>query len=119
MRAGFDVSLIEPAHPSGRLARRHAATADIHAALHDLGTGPSMIEQSLKAPLFQFRDRASDAVLAKFDYGRLAGETEFPFAVQCEQDKVACTNLATLRAEGSAEILMDTQILGFDRTPMA
>jgi len=119
MRAGFEVSLIErtPTPPDDP----RAATLQLPtiAMLHDLGTGPSLIEQSLKAPLFQFRDRASDVVLAEFDYGRLAGKTEFPFAIQCEQVEVACTNLAALRAEGSSEILMDTQILGFDRSPMA
>jgi 3-(3-hydroxy-phenyl)propionate hydroxylase len=51
------------------------------AMLHDLGTGPSLIEQALKVPPFQFRGRTGDAVLAKFDNGRLAGKTEFPFAI--------------------------------------
>jgi 2-polyprenyl-6-methoxyphenol hydroxylase-like FAD-dependent oxidoreductase len=46
-----------------------------------------MIEMGLKAPTWQFRDRQTGPV-ANFDLSLLAGDTNHPYRVQCEQWKL-------------------------------
>ncbi|WP_040306459.1 NAD(P)/FAD-dependent oxidoreductase [Ahrensia sp. R2A130] len=114
LRAGFDVTLFErePALPADpRAATLQPPTLEM---LHELGTGGTIIDKGLKAEVFQFRDRASDEIIAKYDYGNLAGETPFPFAVQCEQFKVADTNARAIEAMRPGTLRLATQVTGFD-----
>lgn len=115
-RRGFRVTLIEQApHLSAdpRAATLQPPTLDM---LHALGVGGEILSRGLMAPEFQFRDRASDEIVASFDYGWLAGETAFPFAVQCEQFKVADTLIEALRAEPAANVRLGTQLVAFSQT---
>lgn len=118
-RRGFRVTLVEqsprlPADP--RAATLQPPTIDM---LHALGVGPEILSRGLMAPKFQFRDRASDEIVAEFDYGRLSGETSFPFALQCEQFKVADTVITALRAEASASVLLGTRLVEFIQSDSA
>jgi 2-polyprenyl-6-methoxyphenol hydroxylase-like FAD-dependent oxidoreductase len=62
----------------------HPPTLDL---LDEFGVVRSMIENGLKAPTWQFRDRESGPV-ATFDLSLLAGDTNHPYRVQCEQWKL-------------------------------
>src|SRR5499427_4799697 len=62
----------------------HPPTLDL---LDEFGIVPRMIEVGLKAPTWQFRDRETGPV-ATFDLSLLAGETNHPYRVQCEQWKL-------------------------------
>ncbi len=62
----------------------HPPTLDL---LDEFGVVPRMIETGLKAPTWQFRDRETGPV-ATFDLSLLAGETNHPYRVQCEQWKL-------------------------------
>src|SRR5215813_9747743 len=62
----------------------HPPTLDL---LDEFGIVPKMIEVGLKAPTWQFRDRETGPV-ATFDLSLLAGETNHPYRVQCEQWKL-------------------------------
>jgi 3-(3-hydroxy-phenyl)propionate hydroxylase len=113
VRAGFDVLLFEreaalPADP--RAATLQPPTL---AMLTDLGSGQAIIAKGLKAEIFQFRDRASDAVIAEYDYGLLKGETPFAFAVQCEQFKVADTNATLIETLAPGTLHLGTEVTGF------
>lgn len=113
LRAGFNVTLFEqeaalPADP--RAATLQPPTLEM---LSHLGTGAKIIEKGLKAPHFQFRDRASDTILAEFDYGLLERETPYPFAVQCEQFKVADTNATEIEATAPGTLHLATSVAGF------
>lgn len=115
LRAGFDVTLFEreatlPADP--RAATLQPPTL---AMLDDLGSGAAIIAKGLRAPLFQFRDRASDTVIAEYDYGLLAGETPFPFAVQCEQFKVADTNAQLIEQIAPGTLNLGTDVTDFSQ----
>lgn len=115
-RRGFRVTLVEqsphlPADP--RAATLQPPTIDM---LHALGVGPEILSRGLIAPKFQFRDRSSDEVIATFDYGHLAGETAFPYALQCEQFKVADTLINALRKMPSATFRFGSQLTGFEQT---
>ncbi len=62
----------------------HPPTLDL---LDEFGIVPRMIEVGLKAPTWQFRDREAGPV-ATFDLSLLAGDTNHPYRVQCEQWKL-------------------------------
>jgi len=62
----------------------HPPTLDL---LDEFGVVPRMIATGLKAPTWQFRDRESGPV-ATFDLSLLAGDTNHPYRVQCEQWKL-------------------------------
>ncbi len=55
--------------------------------LQEIGMTERLLPQGIESPLFQFRDRLTDEVVAEFDYGLLRDETPFPFALQVEQHK--------------------------------
>jgi 3-(3-hydroxy-phenyl)propionate hydroxylase len=62
----------------------HPPTLDM---LDEFDVVPRMIESGLKAPTWQFRDRETGPV-ATFDLSLLAGDTNHPYRVQCEQWKL-------------------------------
>ena len=62
----------------------HPPTLDL---LDEFEVVPQMIEAGLKAPTWQFRDRETGPV-ATFDLSLLAGDTNHPYRVQCEQWKL-------------------------------
>lgn len=62
----------------------HPPTLDL---LDEFAIVPRMIEVGLKAPTWQFRDRETGPV-ATFDLALLAGDTNHPYRVQCEQWKL-------------------------------
>ncbi len=62
----------------------HPPTLDL---LDEFGIVPRMIETGLVAPTWQFRDRETGP-FATFDLSLLAGDTNHPYRVQCEQWKL-------------------------------
>jgi 3-(3-hydroxy-phenyl)propionate hydroxylase len=74
----------------------HPPTLDL---LDEFALVPRMIEVGLKAPTWQFRDRETGPV-ATFDLALLAGETNHPYRVQCEQWKLMRFLEQELRSEG-------------------
>src|SRR6185436_5918163 len=75
----------------------HPPTLDL---LDEFEIVPRMIEVGLKAPTWQFRDRETGPV-ATFDLSLLAGETNHPYRVQCEQWKLMQFLETELRNEGA------------------
>jgi len=78
----------------------HPPTLDL---LDEFGVVPRMIEAGLKAPTWQFRDRETGPV-ATFDLSLLAGDTNHPYRVQCEQWKLMRLLEAELRALPGADL---------------
>ncbi len=74
----------------------HPPTLDL---LDEFDLVPRMIEVGLKAPTWQFRDRETGPV-ATFDLSLLAGDTNHPYRVQCEQWKLMRFLEEKLRKEG-------------------
>ena len=69
-----------------RAATTHAATLEM---LRELDLVDEVIRRGLVEPLFRVWDRSSGKLVAEFDFGVLKDETPYPFAVQCEQHKLA------------------------------
>ncbi|MEE8333741.1 MAG: NAD(P)/FAD-dependent oxidoreductase [Alphaproteobacteria bacterium] len=68
-----------------RASTVHPSTLDM---LAELDMTERLISMGLLSPVFQFRDRYEDRIVADFDYSVIADETDHPFAVQVEQHKV-------------------------------
>ena len=75
----------------------HPPTLDL---LDEFEIVPRMLEVGLKAPTWQLRDRETGPV-ATFDLSLLAGETDHPYRVQCEQWKLMHFLEAELRKLGA------------------
>ncbi len=87
-RHGVPVTVFEAEDGVGtdhRASTVHPSTLDM---LAELDMTERLIEIGLLSPIFQFRDRFEDRVVAEFDYGAIADETAHPFALQVEQHKV-------------------------------
>jgi 3-(3-hydroxy-phenyl)propionate hydroxylase len=78
----------------------HPPTLDL---LDEFDMVPRMIEVGLKAPTWQFRDRETGPV-ATFDLALLAGDTNHPYRVQCEQWKLMRFLADELRTVPGADI---------------
>ena len=89
-----------------RASTFHAPTVSM---LHQIGVAESLIADGLKAPLFQYRIRATDEVL-EFDLGELADDLEFPFRLQCEQFKLARLLASKLDANPNVQMLFNHSV---------
>ncbi len=97
-RQGIPVQVFEAearVNDMPRAATTHAATLEM---LDELGLADEVIRRGLVEPLFRVWDRASGKLVAEFDFGRLKDDTRYPFAVQCEQHKLADMAIERLRA---------------------
>src|SRR5688572_30621288 len=84
----------------------HPPTLDL---LDEFDIVPRMIEVGLKAPTWQFRDRETGPV-ATFDLSLLAGDTNHPYRVQCEQWKCMRFLEAELRKLPGADIRFSHEV---------
>lgn len=55
--------------------------------VEELGMTPELIRRGIESPLFQWRDRATDRIVAEFDYRDIADVLTYPYALQVEQHK--------------------------------
>jgi 3-(3-hydroxy-phenyl)propionate hydroxylase len=78
-----------------RAATTHAATLEM---LEELGLIEEVIRRGLVEPLFRIWDRSTGKLVAEFNFGNLKNDTRYPFAVQCEQHKLANLAIERLRA---------------------
>ena len=106
LNAGYRVTLLEAEqkiNDSPRASTTQPPTLEIIARL---GLIDEYLAQGLVAPTFQFWDRPTRRLIAEFDFGRLRGETAYPFVVQTEQHKLANMAIERLRRMPNAEVLL-------------
>jgi 3-(3-hydroxy-phenyl)propionate hydroxylase len=82
--------LPEPA-TDHRAATLQPSTLDL---FEDLGLTGEILRQGLPSPIFQWRDRVTNEVVAEFDYGVLAKESKHPYVIQLEQHRTVYIALA-------------------------
>jgi 3-(3-hydroxy-phenyl)propionate hydroxylase len=95
-RQGIPVHVFEAedrVNDAPRAATTHAATLEM---LEELGLVEEVIRRGLVEPLFRTWDRSTGRLIAEFDFGILKNDTRYPFAVQCEQHKLAGMAIARL-----------------------
>ena len=105
---GIPVTLLEATPDLAqdlRASTFHPPTLDI---LARLGVVDDLIGQGLICPHWQFRDR-SEGVIATFDLSLLAGETDHPYRLQCEQWKLTKALRARIDANPDGTLITDFQ----------
>jgi 3-(3-hydroxy-phenyl)propionate hydroxylase len=90
-----------------RAATTHAATLEM---LAGLGMVDEIIARGYVEPLFRIWDRQSMQIVAEFDFGVLKDETPYPFAVQCEQHKLAGMAVERLKRFPHATVEFSAQV---------
>jgi 3-(3-hydroxy-phenyl)propionate hydroxylase len=99
-RRNFRVTILEA--NDGPVEDQRAAT--VHpptvAMLVDLGLKDAAWDSGLLSPIFHYRDRVTDDLVAIFDVGVLDGEVPYPFVLQWEQYKLVLAALAEAQATG-------------------
>jgi 3-(3-hydroxy-phenyl)propionate hydroxylase len=90
-----------------RAATTHAATLEM---LAELDLVDEVIRRGLVEPLFRIWDRQSRKIVAEFDFGMLKDETPYPFAVQCEQHKLAAMAVERLKKFPHAKVEFSTRV---------
>jgi 3-(3-hydroxy-phenyl)propionate hydroxylase len=96
-RQGLPVHVFEAenkVNDAPRAATTHAATLEM---LEELGLTEEVIRCGLIEPLFRTWDRSTGKLVAEFDFGNLKNDTRYPYAVQCEQHKLANLAIERLR----------------------
>src|SRR4029077_11384002 len=96
-----------------RAATTHAATLEM---LADLGMVDEIIKRGYVEPLFRIWDRTSKTIVAEFDFGTLKDETPYPFAVQCEQHKLAAMAVERLKAFPHAKVEFSTRVIALKQS---
>jgi len=115
LNAGYRVTLLEAEqkiNDSPRASTTQPPTLEIIARL---GLIDEYLAQGLVAPTFQFWDRPTRRLIAEFDFGRLRGETAYPFVVQTEQHKLANMAIERLRRMPNAEVLLGCAVCGISQ----
>jgi 3-(3-hydroxy-phenyl)propionate hydroxylase len=110
-RQGLRVHLFEAdskVNDAPRAATTHAATLEM---LDELGLVDEVIRRGLVEPLFRTWDRSTGELVAEFDFGRLKDDTRYPFAVQCEQHKLANLAIEKLRALPHARLEFSARVV--------
>jgi 3-(3-hydroxy-phenyl)propionate hydroxylase len=111
---GLDVVLLEAGLDCARDLRASTFHPPTLEMLDEIDVTGTLLEQGLKAPVFQYRDRTNDEVYA-FDLGELAGETRYPFRVQCEQYKLSRRLTERLADLPNAKVLFAHRLVHFDQ----
>jgi 3-(3-hydroxy-phenyl)propionate hydroxylase len=114
-RQGLPVQLVEAEaaiNDMPRAATTHAATLEM---LAELGLIDEVIKRGLVEPRFRIWDRKSREIVVEFDFGMLSDETPYPFAVQCEQHKLAGMARERLSAYPHAAVCFSTRVRSFEQ----
>jgi 2-polyprenyl-6-methoxyphenol hydroxylase-like FAD-dependent oxidoreductase len=110
-RHGLDVRLFDEnarLQDDPRAATTHPGTLEILGAA---GLVDDMARAGLVAPILRFWDRPTGECVAEFDHALLAGDTAYPYVIQCEQFKTARLILERLKALPNVEVLFGHQVL--------
>ena len=115
-RQGIPVHVFEAedrVNDAPRAATTHAATLEM---LDELGLVDEVIRRGLVEPLFRTWDRSTGKLVAEFDFGVLKNDTRYPFAVQCEQHKLAGMAIARLRNFPHANVEFSARVTALRQT---
>lgn len=111
---GLDVVLLEAGQDCARDLRASTFHPPTLEMLDEIDVTSTLLDQGLRAPVFQYRDRTNDEVYA-FDLGEIAGETRYPFRVQCEQYKLARRLTERLASLPNVKVLFSHRLVHFEQ----
>ena len=113
-QAGIDVLLLEAqadCPQDMRASTFHPPTLEM---MEQLGFRQTLEDQGLKAPIYQYRNRATGEVLA-FDLGEIGDLTPYAYRLQCEQYKLARLGAERLQATGSGQTRFQRRVVHFEQ----
>lgn len=108
-QAGLDVTVYELGDDlsvDSKASTFHLPTMEL---CEELGVIDEMLEQGLKVPLFQQRDRKG-GVIAELDMSLLKDETKYPYRLQLEQSKFTRIVRPHLDALPNAHLVFGTRV---------
>ena len=83
--------------------------------LDKLDMTSTLIDRGIESPLFQWRDRANDRIVAEFDYRDIADVLTYPYALQLEQHKTIQIALDIALTIDGFEIHRERELSGFSQ----
>ena len=79
--------------------------------LDEIGMTSSLLKRGIESPVFQYRDRLSNEIIAEFDLGVLKSETPYPFVLQIEQHKTVGTAYDIARKLDGFDIQREREVV--------
>lgn len=111
---GVDVVLLEAGADCARDLRASTFHPPTLEMLDEIDVTSTLLREGLRAPVFQYRDRANHAIYS-FDLGEIASETRYPYRVQCEQYKLSRRLTERLGAMPNARVLFSHRLVHFEQ----
>lgn len=115
-RRGLKVILIEALEKPEIECRAASCHPPTIAMLDELGLLEAGLEQGLVSPVFNYLDRPSGEVLARFDIGAMKTPPKHPYVLQWEQYKISQTILKMLVGDADADVRLSTRVVGLSQT---
>ena len=115
-QAGVRVCLIEALGADNfleqlpRAGTNHPATLEM---FDRIGLYHKLEPRGIVAPLFHYWDRHENKLIAEFDHRHLAGDTRFPYVLQCERIKIVEEALALAKAHPDIDLRLSTTFTAF------
>ncbi|BCX03115.1 MAG: pentachlorophenol monooxygenase [Candidatus Roseilinea sp.] len=113
-RQGIPVRVFEAQPELSREARASTFHPPTLEMLDEWGAAQAIIAQGLRVDALQYWERATRERIAHFDYAHIAGDTPFPFRLQCPQSILTRTLLPMLQATGCARVHFNHRVTGFE-----
>jgi 3-(3-hydroxy-phenyl)propionate hydroxylase len=93
-----------------RAGTNHPATLELFDAI---GLYERLEPRGIVAPLFHYRDRHDNRLIAEFDHAHLRDDTKFPYVLQCERIKIVEEALALAQAHPLIDVRLSTTFTAF------
>ncbi|MCD6041651.1 MAG: FAD-dependent monooxygenase [Burkholderiales bacterium] len=114
-RLGHEVTLLEADSRVNDMPRASTTQPPTLEIIEELGLIDEYLRQGLVSRTFQFWDRPTRRLIAEFDFGRLEGETRYPYVVQTEQHKLALMGIERLRQLPGARVEMGQRVVSLSQ----
>src|SRR5215467_7525105 len=96
-----------------RAGTNHPATLELFDAI---GLYDRLEPRGIVAPLFHYRDRHENRLIAAFDHAILRDDTRFPYVLQCERIKIVEEALALAKAHPLIDVRLSTTFTAFEQS---
>ncbi|WP_404476658.1 FAD-dependent oxidoreductase [Novosphingobium sp. BL-52-GroH] len=113
-QAGIDVTVVDRVQEPPmdlRASTIHPPTLEM---LDSIGLAEPLIAQGLKAPVYTFRDRATDTTF-RLDMAEISDRTRYPFRLQCEQYKLVQAATAELEKLSNVTMIFGAELRSFEQ----
>ena len=111
-KAGIPVKIFDTL---GNIPADHRAST-LHPStlmmVEELGMTPELLRRGIESPMFQFRDRVTDRIVAEFDYRAIDDVLTYPYALQLEQHKTIEVARDIALGLDTFELIREREVIG-------